>query len=782
MNAQVTALYQKFGFSLMPLRTDDRKRPAFEWKKLQRERCTLADLQRWLQRFEGFGVITGRLSGIVVVDLDSLTALTWAKQNLPPTDWIVLTGMKNGLSGQHWYYRWNDDLKEDPRNRARIFVGSTRIELDWRGEGGYVVAPGSPHESGVLYEQTRTWTTEDNVPIFDPAWFPEEDRPSAQPSSGHSSDSELTPEQRELKFSRWIGKRPPPVPGCRDNECYSAAAAGFDFGCSHGFVMDAVLSWNAEGVQPLPRRDVERTVNSAHKKRQPPKNPKGVAQAQQPKESSPRPASPSWGLPVTNPPEKTPEKSRTYTERSYIWAALGDKPTAQILAGFGEKRWRDRESRDAAAALKAVLARDEEPTQYNLSQELAAAGKFATFETLLEFCAKWITDDLHPSEAYRAFRDACDWDDFGAMLTAEVAQLNQGTCNKAASRLLDKVSAFVGTAKAVQKPKTLKQVVLDRLDEIESEDPDKKNIRLRLVDKYTGPFGGGDAVYACGPPKTGKTGLLMQMLRDAAQDGYTSLLGQLELREQQIADREGSYILGKSLTAFTAAERRYLRESNALANHERILVTPKFTDLEAYRSYVTMAFAQNKDIRIWATDYSEMVQDFGTKADQLAQTEAVSDFVKKTATAFDVLGILFTQPKEEYFKDCAHENRPRLTHWKRGRKYQQDAQALFFLHNPHEFDKSKPDNYLELYLQLCRSAPPAMIPLMVERSSFIYTEWKGDLPSGGGSTSSGKNHGGGQHAGRPIDIAAKIRQQAKSMSFEDLDGTPDIDLSGILGV
>jgi hypothetical protein len=52
--------------------------------------------------------------------------------------------------GVHLYYPLSVD--STIRNKTRIRVGQAgRIGLDVRAEGGYVVGPGSLHESGVIY-------------------------------------------------------------------------------------------------------------------------------------------------------------------------------------------------------------------------------------------------------------------------------------------------------------------------------------------------------------------------------------------------------------------------------------------------------------------------------------------------------------------------------------------------------------------------------------------------------------------------------------------------------
>src|SRR5690606_23609481 len=96
-------------------------------------------------------------------------AVTWADKHLPPTPMATRTAR-----GEHRYYRHPGT---PVRNRARIATGDPGILLDVRGDGGFVVAPGSLHQSGVLYERVGPWPPVSELPVFDPAWL-EPDEPA----------------------------------------------------------------------------------------------------------------------------------------------------------------------------------------------------------------------------------------------------------------------------------------------------------------------------------------------------------------------------------------------------------------------------------------------------------------------------------------------------------------------------------------------------------------------------------------------------------------------------
>ena len=168
--------FLKQGLSVIPLdhpaettHTDPSKIgkvPAIErWKPFQTMRATDADLQEWFGsgRQRNIGVITGSISNLVVVDCDSVKAVVWADAHLPPTPWRSHTS-----KGEHRGYR-HPGIQV--KNKVRINTGSGDTPVDVRGDGGYIVAPGSVHYCGARYEWAEEPPATDSLPMFDPAWI-----------------------------------------------------------------------------------------------------------------------------------------------------------------------------------------------------------------------------------------------------------------------------------------------------------------------------------------------------------------------------------------------------------------------------------------------------------------------------------------------------------------------------------------------------------------------------------------------------------------------------------
>ena len=125
------------GFNVIPIRAGD-KVPATQWRNYQSRHSTTDEIGRWAVQPGNIGIVTGAISGIVVLDLDSPEAIAEAEQRGLPDTVAVRTG-----KGRHVYFAHPGGVVG---NRTAIFPGA-----DIRGDGGYVVAPGSTHPNGSAY-------------------------------------------------------------------------------------------------------------------------------------------------------------------------------------------------------------------------------------------------------------------------------------------------------------------------------------------------------------------------------------------------------------------------------------------------------------------------------------------------------------------------------------------------------------------------------------------------------------------------------------------------------
>src|SRR5919201_1328732 len=138
--------YTGLGWSIIPIRYGD-KRPLVRWEEFQHRRPTASELQAWLSCWPdaGVGVVTGSISGIVVLDIDSHHGgnVTLERLEQQHGDMPATVEGRTGGGGRHFYFAHPGGLI---RNTVGLAAG-----VDLRGDGGYVVAPPSMHRSGICY-------------------------------------------------------------------------------------------------------------------------------------------------------------------------------------------------------------------------------------------------------------------------------------------------------------------------------------------------------------------------------------------------------------------------------------------------------------------------------------------------------------------------------------------------------------------------------------------------------------------------------------------------------
>jgi Bifunctional DNA primase/polymerase, N-terminal/Family of unknown function (DUF5906) len=130
------------------------KKAIGEWKLYQTEHPTSEHIKKcWKQNpYAGIGIVTGRLSGLVVLDFDDKESHEWFEREVCQ---LPETLKQTSGRGVHYFFRYPDN--EEIRNKQ----GVEGQRIDVRGEGGYIIAAPSIHPIGRQY----TWDGID--PLYD---------------------------------------------------------------------------------------------------------------------------------------------------------------------------------------------------------------------------------------------------------------------------------------------------------------------------------------------------------------------------------------------------------------------------------------------------------------------------------------------------------------------------------------------------------------------------------------------------------------------------------------
>lgn len=258
-NLEHALAYLRRGWSVLPIHTvtngrcscgqktceSPGKHPRIKWETYQRRLPTEDEVRGWFTRWpdSNIGCATGRVSGIVVLDIDGEIGLRSVDgRYLPPTV-AVLTGG----GGVHYFY-------EHPGELIRNFTGKLP-GVDLRGDGGYVVLPPSVHKSGERYRWWEGLSINDVALASLPTWVRE--------LAGASVSSDKEDDDDES----WLAEALKGVKQGRRNDTLTRLAGHF---AAHGMSMTSALAhlraWNQRNSPPMEDSEIVKTVRSIYRR------------------------------------------------------------------------------------------------------------------------------------------------------------------------------------------------------------------------------------------------------------------------------------------------------------------------------------------------------------------------------------------------------------------------------------------------------------------------------------------------------------------------------------
>lgn len=184
---EAATIYLKLKFSVIPL---NGKEPLIPWIKYQTEMPTEEEVKYWFTELKptGIGIVTGRISNIVVVDIEN----GGSSEGLTDTAKVLTGG-----GGFHYYYKY-------PNVPIKNSVKKVRDLVDIRSDGGYVVAPPSLHPlTGKEYE----WLDGPETEFSElPNWIIEKSKTERTKKDWKKISSGVQEGERNNSAASYIGK------------------------------------------------------------------------------------------------------------------------------------------------------------------------------------------------------------------------------------------------------------------------------------------------------------------------------------------------------------------------------------------------------------------------------------------------------------------------------------------------------------------------------------------------------------------------------------------------
>ena len=262
-NIDYAMAYHRAGLSIIPCKKD--KKPLLtSWKVYQERVPTEEEVRGWWEKWPNanIGLITGKISGITVLDLDGPEGINTASIEIPSEYFDTPTVHTPG-GGMHLWYKY----KEGMGNATRILPG-----IDIRGDGGYVIVPPSMNEVGAYY----TWDSQYNLKTATLGEIPAINVPkkgSLSPPKEESNirDSSLSPpspasayystekpKSQDL-YSRHICLEE----GTRDESLFTIANALIRARIDEKEVKEVLNIISRSCTPPFPTTEAERKISSA---------------------------------------------------------------------------------------------------------------------------------------------------------------------------------------------------------------------------------------------------------------------------------------------------------------------------------------------------------------------------------------------------------------------------------------------------------------------------------------------------------------------------------------
>ena len=219
--------YVDSGWSVLPVKPDEKRPYMSNWLQYERQRASRDQVDSWFASLSGagVGVVTGKISGMVVLDVES---------DCPtPIDdiihrWPTQMVSRTGSGGYHLFYSYPQGVGRIS-NRVRIFEG-----MDLRADGGFIVLPPTLHASGGRYE----WVKRGPMGAFPRELLDMDSRPRAQEGDGWITDA-----------LHGVAE------GGRNDTCARLAGYFFKKGLADDVVEELLLDWNERNDPPMPARE-----------------------------------------------------------------------------------------------------------------------------------------------------------------------------------------------------------------------------------------------------------------------------------------------------------------------------------------------------------------------------------------------------------------------------------------------------------------------------------------------------------------------------------------------
>ncbi|MEI6553771.1 MAG: bifunctional DNA primase/polymerase, partial [bacterium] len=232
--------YQKKGWNVIPANKD--KTPSIGWKLYQTQKVTVEEINNWWAIWPdaNIAVITGKISGIVVLDIDSKHGRTSDEFPIPAT-----VCSKTGNDGKHIFFKYPQGVE------VKSGTAISGEGIDYRGDGGYAILAPSINSQGGQYEWLVPVESNEDLAEM-PDWF-----------------KELVTETKDEK--KWLKGKDGVTEGSRNDTATSMTGkilSNTDPKLWESLGWEQLKIWNQKNTKPLSEKELRGVWDSIKSRHQ----------------------------------------------------------------------------------------------------------------------------------------------------------------------------------------------------------------------------------------------------------------------------------------------------------------------------------------------------------------------------------------------------------------------------------------------------------------------------------------------------------------------------------
>ena len=226
--------YIDSGWGVLPVKPDEKRPYMTNWLQYTKTKPPKDMVLNWFHALSGagVGVVTGRVSNMVVLDVESYCPTPIEKLlEMYPTQMYSRTGS----GGYHLFYQYPTAMAR-VSNRVKLMEG-----VDLRADGGFIVLPPTLHPSGNRYQ----WVKRGPLGTFPKSLLDLDSQPKTQQGEGWITD-----------LLHGVSE------GGRNDACARLAGYFFKKGLTYDIVEALLMEWNERNDPPLTAREMRTTIKS----------------------------------------------------------------------------------------------------------------------------------------------------------------------------------------------------------------------------------------------------------------------------------------------------------------------------------------------------------------------------------------------------------------------------------------------------------------------------------------------------------------------------------------